>query len=388
MEQYVTRRAEKDILKLASFFPIVSVVGPRQVGKTSLIKAIRNELTGASIYLDLEAPADLAKLENPNTLFDSFADHTIMLDEVQRVPQLFPILRGIIDRQRRPGRLFLLGSASPDLIRDTSETLAGRISYYELKPFFWAEVAHLVTPLALWFRGGFPDSLLAPNDDFSNLWRGSFVRTYLERDLAVLGLNVRNSVLLGRLWQMCAHISGDLVNVSKLAASLGISTQSTNTYLDFFEAAYLIRRLPPYFANLKKRLVKTPKLYVRDTGILHRLLAIETPAQLLGHPAVGASFETFVLEQIDAIKPDWAQLYFYRTSAGAEIDIVITRAGKPVIAVEVKHSETPKLSRGFYTALTDLEVDRAFVVAPVDQAYPISDRVNVLPIVEIASVFS
>lgn len=187
---------------------------------------------------------------------------------------------------------------------------------------------------------------------------------------------------------MCAHINGELVNMSKLAASLGVSKQSVSNYLDFFEAAYLIRRLQPYYTNLKKRLVKTPKLYIRDTGILHRLLTIENAEQLLGHPAAGASYETFILEQLDAIKPDWAGLYFYRTSAGAEIDVIITRAGKPLVAVEIKRSETPKLSRGFYTALEDLNIEQAYVIAPVREAYPLNSSVWVLPETEIKRVFA
>ncbi|MBK8493061.1 MAG: ATP-binding protein [Saprospirales bacterium] len=385
-DNYIPRIAESDILKLASYFPAVAVVGPRQVGKTSLVHAIRSRLERQSIYLDLENPDDLAKLQNPALFLNPLADHTVILDEVQKLPSLFPILRGIIDRDRKPGRFILLGSASPDLIRDTSESLAGRIAYHELKPFFWEEVSHLTSFQTHWFRGGFPSSLLAPNSEMARLWRQNFIKTYLERDLPLLGLSA-DPTLTGRLWQMTAHLSGNLLNMETLSRSLGINGTTVRRYLDFFESAYLIRRLPSYSANLKKRLVKSPKIYIRDTGILHQLLGIQSTLDLAGHPIVGASWETYVVEQIAALLPDWAELFFYRTHQGTEVDIVIARAGKPELLIEVKYSTTPKPSKGFYIAQEDLQTKKGYLICPVDEGFPISDQVAVLGIQELTKLF-
>lgn len=383
---YVPRIAEAEILKLASYFPVVAVVGPRQVGKTSLVKAIRSKLEKPSVYLDLENPDDQAKLNNPSLFLNPLSDQTVILDEVQKLPLLFPVLRGIIDYDRKPGRFILLGSASPDLIRDTSESLAGRIAYHELKPFYWDEVRFLTDYRTHWLRGGFPPSLLAPSDEYARLWRQNFIKTYLERDLALLGLKA-DPILTGRLWQMCAHLSGSLLNMESLSSSLGIHGTTVRKYLDFFESAYLIRRLSPYFINLKKRLVKTPKIYIRDTGILHQLLGIPSHFDLAGHPKLGASWETYVIEQIAAILPDWAEMYFYRTHQGTEADLVITRGGQPEILVEIKYTTTPKLSKGFHIAQIDLKTQKQFVVCPVETGFPLSEKVKVIGFNEFNSLF-
>lgn len=383
---YITRLAEKNILNLATYFPAVAVVGPRQVGKTSLIQAIRSKLAVPSLYLDLENPDDRIKLETPSLFLDPLAGQTVILDEIQKLPTLFSVLRGIIDRNRKPGRFILLGSASPDLIRDSSESLAGRIAYHELLPFSYAEVQRGFDFRTHWFRGGFPESLLAPDDALSRLWRQNFIRAYLERDLPLLGLSA-DPVLIGRLWRMTAHLSGQLLNMETLAGSLGIHGTTIRRYLDFLESAYLIRRLPPYAANLKKRLVKTPKVYIRDTGILHQLLGIGSFFDLSGHPALGASWETYVIEQLAAILPDWAELFFYRTHDGAEVDLVIARAGRPEILVEVKYSTTPKPSKGFHMAAADLDTKRQYLICPVEQGFPLSETVQVLGYREIKEVF-
>ncbi len=385
-QTYIPRATEAEILKLATFFPAVAVVGPRQVGKTSIVQAIRSHLPKPSVYLDLENPDDLAKLNNPSLLLEPLADQTVILDEVQKVPSLFPVLRGIIDRNRQAGRFILLGSASPDLIRDTSESLAGRIAYLELKPFRYDEISTLTDWRTHWFRGGFPPSLLAPDDSFARIWRQNFIKTYLERDLPLLGLRA-DPLLTGRLWQMTAHLSGSLLNMESLSGSLGIHGTTVRQYLDFFESAYLVRRLQPYFVNLKKRLVKTPKIYVRDTGILHQLLGIASPLDLAGHPMLGASWETYVIEQVAAMLPDWAQLYFYRTHQGTEADLVITKGGKPEVLVEIKYSTTPKLSKGFHTAQADLGTRRQFIVCPVTSGFPLSESVRVIGVHEIGELF-
>lgn len=383
---YIPRIAEAEILKLISYFPAVAVVGPRQVGKTSLVKAIRSQLDKPSVYLDLENPGDLAKLNNPSLFLDTLSGQTVILDEVQKAPELFPELRGIIDRDRKPGRFILLGSASPDLIRDASESLAGRIAYHELKPFYWDEIHSLTDHRTHWFRGGFPPSLLAPNDELAGLWRRNFIKTYLERDLPLLGLNA-DPILTGRLWQMVAHLSGNLLNMEALSGSLGIHGTTVRKYLDFFESAYLVRRLQPFFTNLKKRLVKTPKIYIRDTGILHQLLGIPSLFELAGHPMLGASWETYVIEQIAAILPDWAELYFYRTHQGTEADLVITKGGEPEILVEIKYSSTPILSRGSHIAREDLKTQKHFVICPIESGFPLSEDVNAIGINELSNLF-
>lgn len=386
MKNYINRTLETEILKLSTFFPAVAVVGPRQVGKTSLVKAIQNKLDRPSIYLDLENPSDLAKLENPALFLDPLANQTVILDEVQKFPALFPVLRGIIDTNRMAGRFILLGSASPDLIRDSSESLAGRIAYVELRPFTFEEITTLSNFQNHWYRGGFPESFLAPTDDFSSIWRRNFISTYLERDLPLLGLKA-DPIITRRLWQMTAHLSGQLLNMSRVSSSLGMHSSTIKNYLDFMESAYLIRRLPPYYGNLKKRLVKTPKIYIRDTGVLHELLSIYSFNDLAGHPVIGASWETYIIEQIAAILPDWAELFFYRTHNGTEADLVITKSGIPEILVEIKYSTTPKPSKGFYIAQSDLKTKKQYVICPIENGFPLKEDTRVIGYKEIATIF-
>ncbi|MEM1216750.1 MAG: ATP-binding protein, partial [Bacteroidota bacterium] len=375
-----------EIIELTKYYPAVVLVGPRQVGKTSLTKAIRNQIGKPSVYLDLERPRDLAKLADLEALIAAYPEHVLIFDEIQREPSLFPQLRAIIDQNRQAGRFILLGSASPALIRDSSESLAGRVAYLELSVLQWREVKATYDFRQHWFRGGFPLSLLAPTDAVSSRWRDDFIRAYLERELPMLGLTASPTVLR-RMWTMLAHVNGQLLNKTQLANSLDISVPSLSKYLDFLEQAYLIRRLPPYFANLGKRLVKSPKLYLRDTGILHELLAIQTPGELLGHPAIGASWENYVLEQLAAIKPRWAELHFYRTQGGSELDVVITKGGIPYSCAEVKHSVNPTLSKGFYQAITDLKLKKNYLIAPVEQPYSLKSVVTVMGVQHLAKVF-
>ncbi|MDX2250323.1 MAG: ATP-binding protein [Bacteroidia bacterium] len=386
MENYIPRTATEKILSWASFFPAIALVGPRQVGKTSLVQKIQAFISKPSIYLDLENPADLAKLDQPSLFLDSYAEYTVILDEIQKVPHLFPVLRGIIDRNRKPGRFILLGSASPDLIRDSSETLAGRIAFYELTPFLWKELAGYKDMNRHWLRGGFPESFLAPTEELSQVWRRQFIQTYLERDLPQLGLSA-SPELSYRLWRICAHSAGSVLNMERMATSLGIHATTVKRYLDFFESAYLIRRLLPYFTNLKKRLVKAPKIYIRDTGVLHQLLGISSFFDLSGHSMIGASWESYIIEQIASILPDWAGMYYYRTHTGVEADLVITRGDQPEILIEIKYSSTPKPGKGFFIARDDLKTTRHFIISPVNLPFSLNEGVRVLGLDHLNEIF-
>jgi len=383
---YITRKSEKEILQLLQYFPAVAIVGPRQVGKTSLAKYLANHLQKSSVYFDLEDPDDRAKFANPRLLLDPLAGKTVILDEVQKIQGLFPVLRSIIDRDRQPGRFILLGSASPDLIRDASETLAGRIAYYELTPFLLSEIAYATDWQTHLFRGGFHGSLLAPNDELAQHWRKNFINTYLERDLPMLGLNAEPT-LTSKLWRMVAHLSGSVLNMETIASGLGISNTTVRKYLDFFESAYLIRRLQPFTPNLRKRLIRTPKIYLRDTGILHQLLGIQSFIDLSGHPVVGASWETYVIEQIAGQLPKWAEMYYYRTHDGTEADLVLARGGVAEILIEIKFATAPKMTKSLHLAKADLATQRNFVICPVGQGFPLAEDVQVLGLSEIDRVF-
>ncbi len=377
LSNYLPRSAETAIAGLVSRFPAVAIVGPRQVGKTSLAQHLAAQMERPSVYLDLENPGDLNKLQDPELFLTPLQDYTVILDEVQRTPHLFPVLRGLIDRHRKPGRFILLGSASPDLIRDSSESLAGRIAYFELPPLNLHEVSGIADYRTHWLRGGFPESLLAGDDAASMEWREYFIQTYLERDLPTLGLSA-NPLLIRRLWTMLAHWNGNLLNYEALGNSLGITGATIRRYLDFFESAYLIRRIQPWFLNISKRLVKSPKVYIRDTGILHALLARTSYEQLLGYPAVGASWEAYVIQEIAAVLPPRCELCFYRTQDGTEADLVLVRGGVPEAMVEIKFSTTPAITKSMRLAAADLRTRRNIIVAPVESGYPLQDGFEVV----------
>jgi hypothetical protein len=363
-------------------FPVVALIGPRQVGKTTLARELQT-LRGGAEYLDLERPSDLARLSDPELYLSGRTDRLIILDEIQQLPGLFPVLRSLVDERRVPGRFLLLGSASPELINRSAESLAGRIRYLEMRPLLLGEVGSAPDALTeLWVRGGFPDSYLAPNDLSSFAWRESFVRTFLERDVPALGFRLP-AQSLRRFWQMLAHWHGQLWNASTLAQSLDSSPQTTNRYLDLLCDAFITRRLLSWRANVGKRLVKAPRVYLRDSGLLHCLLNLTTLEDLLGHPALGASWEGFVIEQIIAAL-DPVEVGFYRTSAGAEIDLVMKLRGQSrPIGVEVKYSSAPKPTKGFWHALDDLDIERAFVIYPGKDNYPLDRRVTVWPAADI-----
>lgn len=387
MYPYLPRLAEIEINQLAAQFPAVAIVGPRQVGKTSLAQRLATQWTKESVYLDLENPADFNKLSDPLLYLEPLRDKTVILDEVQRVPSLFPLLRGLIDRHRIPGRFILLGSAAPDLIRDASETLAGRIAYFELPPLSYRELPPNTDFRTHWLRGGFPDSLLAANDANSLVWRDNFIQTYLERDLPMLGLNA-NPLLTRRLWTMLAHTNGNLLNMETLGNSLGVSSPTVRRYLDFFEASYLVRRISPWYANLGKRLVKSPKIYIRDTGILHALLAIGSMEQLHGYAQLGASWEAYITQEITTMLPPRHELYFYRTQDGTEADLVIVKAGVPDILVEIKFSSAPTMTKSMRIAADDLTPRRKVIVAPVAEPYVLTGGYEVLPFALLNTLFA
>lgn len=368
-------------------FPSVAILGPRQIGKTTMARTISKNFAD-SVYLDLERPADIAQIKDPEIYFDQHIGKLIILDEIQRFPDLFPIMRGTIDRRRmdgyRTGQFLFLGSASTDLLRQTSESLAGRIVYTELSGFSALEVED--TDHTLWMRGGFPDSFLAKSDTHSLTWRNSFISTYLERDIPQMGVSIPADILRN-LWTMLAHLQGSILNTSTLALNMSLSVPTINRYLSILSDLFLIRLLKPYYANVGKRLIKSPKIYIRDSGVVHALLKISSFSDLLAHPVVGGSFEGFVIENIlSTISNTSTTAWYYRTSNGSEIDLLLTYPTGKKIGIEIKLSTAPKLARGFYTAYDDLKLDKAYVVYPGSVRYPLSEHVEVIGLQEILEV--
>ncbi|MCK5099357.1 MAG: ATP-binding protein, partial [Desulfobacteraceae bacterium] len=328
-----------------------------------------------AIYLDLERPSDLNKLTDPEAFFDQFSDRLICLDEIQRTPEIFPILRGIIDRNKKNSQFLILGSASMDLIRQSSESLAGRISYLEITPFTYKE-AYFTDFRSHWLCGGYPRSLMA-DEETSIQWREDYIRTFLERDIPQLGFRIPAHTL-SRFWRMLAHTHGQVLNSSKLADSMGVSSHTIRKYIDLLEQTFVLRVLPAFSANLKKRLIKSPKVYIRDSGILHSLLGIETTEDLFANPVYGASYEGLVIENILTQLSRW-QASYYKTSNGAEIDLILTK-GIQTIAVEIKSSTSPRLSKSFWNAIEYLSPDQTTIIAPVKEEYPIAEKVMVKPL--------
>ena len=370
-----------------AFYPGMVLLGPRQVGKTTLARAVAARHPGA-LLLDLERPADRAQLAEPELFLAQHRDRLVVLDEVQMLPELFTHLRPEIDADRRPGRFLLLGSASGALLRQRTESLAGRVGYLELTPLLASEVAGDLEQLQhLWHRGGFPLAHLAASDRLSYAWRQDFIQTFLQRDLPQMGVSIAADTL-HRFWRMLAHLQGQLFNASQLGQSLGGASHSTAArYLGTLVDALLVRRLEPHLPNVGKRLVKSPKVYIRDSGLLHALLNIASLSDLQGHPIVGASWEGFVVEQVAAHLPEGAQLGFYRTAAGAEMDVVV-QAGRRSLAIEAKFSSAPSVTKGFWHALADLQPTRTVVVAPVQRRYPFRDGVDVAPVWELPALLA
>jgi uncharacterized protein len=365
----IDRSLEKEVLESLSYLPVVAILGPRQVGKTTLVKKLMSRLDKPSIYLDLEYFADQNKLGvAPDLYFQEHENEVVILDEIQRMPELFPLLRSMIDRNRKPGRFILLGSASPNLLRQSSETLAGRIIYFEMQPLHYQEISSKIFYKSHWLRGGFPDALLAPNDLVSSLWFRGFVQTYIERDLPALGLPASPAMMRNML-RMLTNIQGGMLNYTDLSDSLNISLPTVKTYIDFLESAFLIRRLKPYHVNISKQLVKSPKLFFRDTGILHHLMGIQDFEGLQGNVGLGNSWEGYVIQQIIANLKTDVESYFYRTKDKSELDLVLVQNTKVKVTIEIKYGNAPSISRGNTIAIDDLKANLNLVVTPQADDY-------------------
>lgn len=383
----IRRRAWQAVRDALARQAAVALIGPRQVGKTTLAHAVAAETD--ALYLDLEARADRDKLADPRLFLREYEDRLVILDEIHRAPELFQELRGLIDagrrRGRRTGRFLVLGSASLDLLKQSGESLAGRIEYVALNTLDVLETAHTGdAATTLWVRGGFPDSFLAASDTDSMSFRENFIRTYLERDVPQFGWRIPAETL-ERLWTMLAHGQGTLLNASKLASGLSVSATTVTRYIDLLVDLLLVRRLKPFHANTGKRLVKSPKVYVRDSGLLHALLGIEDYNELAGHPVVGASWEGFVIENLLSVVPPRTRASFYRTSAGAEIDLVLELPGKRGIwAIEIKRGLTTSPRKGFHHAREDLKPSRSFVVYSGGDRYPIPEGIEAISVEDMA----
>ncbi|NCN04265.1 MAG: ATP-binding protein [Spirochaetales bacterium] len=367
MHNKVPRALLNIIHKRLGSYPAVALLGARQVGKTTLARQIVEQVPGA-LYLDLQKASDRAKIENDPELFLQLnKDHLVCLDEIQLLPEIFSSMRSSIDDTRRPGQFLMLGSASRDLIRQSSESLAGRIAYLDITPFTRTEIEGLIPQEKHWLKGGYPGSLLKDQDEESFEWRWNYIQTFLERDIPQLGFSIPAKTL-ERMWTMLAHTHGQLVNYSNLGKSLGVTHHTIKSYIDILEQTFVVRTLKPYEANLGKRLVKSPKVYIRDTGLLHALLGIETMNGLLGHPVVGNSFESYVIENVLTHMPRW-EPSFFRDATGNEVDLVLSR-GNQLIAVEIKSSTAPKVEKGFWNSLKLINPDEIWIIGQVDGTYP------------------
>ncbi len=385
----IPRLLQSDIINALRHFPIVAILGPRQVGKTTLALYIAEQIDRPTTYLDLELDSDLAKLENAELYLSRQQGRLVLIDEIQRRPNLFPLLRGLVDRRIRDGdktaQFLILGSASRDLLQQSSESLAGRIAYLNLDPFSFLELQRCEKDFdyqRLWLRGGFPGSYLAPDDVISWQWRGNFIATYLERDIPQLGPRLP-AERMQRLWRMLAHGQGELLNISRLAASLGVSGHTVRHYLDILTDLYMVRQLPPWSGNSRKRLTKSPKVYVRDSGLLHRLANIQDLETLLGHPLCGASWEGFVIENLLHHMPDgWTSCY-YRTSAQAEIDLILAGPAGQTIAIEIKRTLSPRIGKGFRLGCEDIGATHRYYVIPEGESFPLSPDTEALTLADL-----
>lgn len=379
MSDFIKRDLLELIRKYLNIFPAIAILGARQCGKSTLVKSLEQNFDGI-IYLDMQKESDLNKLSEPELFFESNKDKIICLDEIQLVPKLFSVLRSVIDSNRINGKFILLGSASQELIQQTSESLAGRIGMLHLSPFLINELSYLesFSLQKFWFRGGFPNSYLSENDENSSIWLENYIRTYIERDIPQLGFQIP-ALQLRRLLTMCAHNQGQQINYSKLGESMGLTHPTIKRYIDLLEQTFIVRTIQPFEINVKKRLVKSPKVFVRDSGILHQLLAIPDFNSLLGNPVFGSSWEGIVIENIIVNMSSW-NYFFYRTATGDEIDLILQK-GNQTIAIECKASDAPKVTKGFYRSLEVIKPNKTFIIAPTNDTYKIAENITVIGLV-------
>ena len=373
---YITRRIEKEAIKLLEFFPVLGITGPRQVGKTTLAKQLQKFVLKEVVYIDLESSSDYALMNEAELYLQEQEDKCIIIDEVQRKRSLFPLLRSLIDKNRKPGRFIILGSASPDLIRDSSESLAGRIAYLNLMPFSLTEIPDYISMNNHWLKGGFPEALFATDNYFTNKWHENFIKTYIERDLPLLGLQT-NPIKLEKIVRMAASLHGQVLNYSTIARSVDFSVPNVIKIINILEHAYLLIALPPFFMNTNKRLVKSPKIFLRDSGILHFLSNINSYNELTANFLLGVSWEGYVIEQIRNNLDSQFRLSYYRTQDQAEIDLIIEKGTKVISCIEIKYTSTPKLSKGNIMALNTLNCPDNFIITPKSEDYPIKNGIRV-----------
>jgi uncharacterized protein len=378
----IRRRLEKHLRQLIGHFPVVCVLGPRQVGKTTLVKRLAQTVKRPVLYLDLERAADRLKLADAESYLAQHEDKCVIIDEVQFKPELFQVLRPLIDDKRVAGRFLLTGSASPELIKGVSESLAGRIAYVELSPFTLLETGSKPMLEKHWFRGGFPSPYLAKRANSTIQWLDFFIKSYLERDLNLIyNINFTRSTMQ-KMWTMIAHFHGNILQTENFARSLGVTGPTAARYFDFLEGAFIIHRLPAYAHNSKKRLIKSPKLYLRDSGVLHRLCHFNDLEDLKSNVIVGNSWEGYVIEQLYNSKPDHLRMYYYRTHDGAETDVVLEKGNKVVGCAEIKFSNAPVLTKGFYNSLQDLRCKAGFVITPASENYVNGQGIRICSLIE------
>ena len=383
----IIRNKFEEIMAVLDEFPVVAMIGPRQCGKTTLAKEISISCGKPSIYLDLELSSDLAKLENAELYLKANQDKLIILDEIHHKPNLFSLIRALVDQSNSKGRFLVLGSASPQLLQQSAESLTGRIYYIELSTFSLPELSSTISINDHWFRGGYPGALLAKNLIATDRWLNAYIRNYTSRDLPDLGLKV-SPLLIDRFWRIVASYHGGIWNASKIGSVMGLSSHTISRYLYFMKEAFLVHELTPFEGSSLKRLVKAPKIYIRDSGILHNLVNIKSMDVLHGDGRIGASWEGYVVEQIYKTLGPVFELNYYRTHNGAECDLVLSRNGVPEITVEIKYSSHPTISRGFFECISDLGTRQNFVVVPFGDAYPVRDGVLVVGIREFLETFS
>ncbi len=383
---YIKRAIEDKLLLLLENFPALAILGPRQVGKTTLAREIQSGLTRESIYLDLENPVDAGALDHPVEFLKNVADKVVIIDEIQRKPDLFPVLRSIIDQNRVNGRFILLGSASPELLYLSNETLAGRIVHMELTTFGHTEIGHLSDFREHWVKGGFPEPFKIANSDMRREWLKAFLSAYIERDLRLLGLGT-SPATLHRLMQMLSSQQGGLLNASNLAKSLGVSSPTVSHSLSFFERSFLVRLLLPWHSNMRKRLVKSPKVYIRDSGIVNYLLGISSYEDLLRHPLLGNLWEGYIIEEVINTLRDDYQYFFYRTADGTECDLVVFKGSRCLAAIDGKFTSNPKRTKSMAITMKDLQAEKGFYVVPeCPETYAIGENQYITSSWQIAEI--